>query len=487
MDSSLSLEIQCSMCLCDFTDPVTLPCEHSFCHHCITGHLQTSLGPSCCPECRSPYTDQDLRRNRLLRNMTDTVRGHLENQQTRSISCPPSRAPSNTLICTEHDEILKLFCVTDQKLVCVVCRDGEKHRGHEFKPVKEAAQGVKSTVKGTLGFLIKENKELDHLSNKQTLEATKTQMRSKDLKAQISAEFEEMHRFLRKKEEEVKKKLDTEETNIVEKMCRNKYIINERLMTGKELEIICQSALDIDQPDHFLQWWNEKGLSVTEGMKAKSNKGPEIKYNSRVKDLKVMPHTLFLGPLETHLKFFVWKEMLETIKPVPELLNLKDTTDSYLKLSPGKLSVRQADRQSGYYKEYNPGVISTETYDRGQHYWEFEVGKKLDWSIGVTTEMKKKAKEKQTNEVHLHLKHDKGYTLTSHDKEMSIGIKRKPSQIGLYLDCERKVVSFYDADIMSLIFQSSYTSDLPCAVSLFPGIYLDGKNIDPVTVCSYAI
>lgn len=144
MDSPLSLEIQCSMCLSDFKDPVSLPCDHSFCYCCITGHLQNSLGQSSCPQCRRAYNIQDLRHNRLLRSMTDTVREHLKTQ--RSMSNPSSCSLSNTLICNEHDEILKLFCVTDQKLVCVVCRDGEKHRGHEFKPVPEAAQTVKVNI-----------------------------------------------------------------------------------------------------------------------------------------------------------------------------------------------------------------------------------------------------------------------------------------------------------------------------------------------------
>jgi len=35
---------------------------------------------------------------------------------------------------------------------------------------------------------------------------------------------------------------------------------------------------------------------------------------SRVKDLTVLPDSLFLGPHETHLQFFVWKEMLQSIK-----------------------------------------------------------------------------------------------------------------------------------------------------------------------------
>lgn len=176
--------------------------------------------------------------------------------------------------------------------------------------------------------------------------------------------------------------------------------------------------------------------------------------------------------------------------PVPETLSIKDPGDSYLKVSPGKSSVRQADRQSGYFKDYNPGVISEQTFKSGQHYWEIEVGNKLDWSIGIKTEVdpnskKKSIKSKDSKDVYLHLINGKEYTISSNGKELPMELMGKPSKIGLYLNCDRKQVTFYNADIMTQIFVTSYKSDLPCAVSLFPGVYLDGMNTDPVTICSY--
>lgn len=145
MASRLSLQIKCSLCLSDFTDPVVLPCEHSFCHQCITGHMQGSQGWSLCPECRRPYSEKDLHSSRILRNMTGAVRQHLNTQQAQTDSSP-AQALSDTLVCSDHDEKLKLFCETCQKLVCVVCRDGARHRDHHFKPVKEAAQIIKVKI-----------------------------------------------------------------------------------------------------------------------------------------------------------------------------------------------------------------------------------------------------------------------------------------------------------------------------------------------------
>ncbi|XP_016319535.1 zinc-binding protein A33-like [Sinocyclocheilus anshuiensis] len=494
MHSAMSLQIKCSVCLSDFTDPVTLSCEHSFCRQCITGHLQASLGPSTCPECQRPYNEEDLKSSRLLRNMTSTVREHLaELKLDKSTSKEGAESlklseMERMLMCSEHDEKLKLFCETDQKLVCVICRDGDKHKGHVFKPVKEAAQINKGELKTTLGFLAKDNGQLDYMIQQQTTEITKTEGKSKSLSAQISAQFEEIHQFLRQKEEEVKKELEKEEKKVIEFMQNNQSVINRRFMENKEKEIILQSALEIEQPDHFLQWWTEKGCPMTKNMKQKADMTPSnIKYTSRVKDLTVLPDSLFLGPHETHLQFFVWKEMLGSIKPVPESLTLKKSGESYLKVSPGGTRIRQADRVTALYKDFNPGTVSEKNFQAGQHYWEIEVGEKPDWTVGIKMGAEKQlsATKPAESEILLHLKHSKGYVLTCDGKDTTLNTRDKPQKIGLYLDCERKQVSFYNADNMSHLTQINYSSKQPCWLTLVPGLYLDGMNSDSLTVCSY--
>ena len=66
-------------------------------------------------------------------------------------------------MCAEHEEKLKLFCETDQQLVCVICRDGEEHDGHKFKPIKEAAQIRKQGLEDTMQLLIGQNRTTEDL------------------------------------------------------------------------------------------------------------------------------------------------------------------------------------------------------------------------------------------------------------------------------------------------------------------------------------
>uniref|UniRef100_A0A671SRL8 Tripartite motif containing 108 n=1 Tax=Sinocyclocheilus anshuiensis TaxID=1608454 RepID=A0A671SRL8_9TELE len=415
-------------------------------------------------------------------------------KQTSGKSCTDKQQleMAKVLMCSDHDEKLKLFCKTCQKLVCVICRDGDKHARHVFKPVKEAAQINKMVLKAALNFLDKENGQFKSLIHKQKTEITKTEDESKTLLAKISAQFEEMHQFLRQKEAEAKKQLENEEEKVIEVMQKNLSMIDLRFTESKKNEDILQPALEFDQPDHFLQWWSETGLKQTEAMQTDLNhicvhSWVELKYMSKVNDLIVRTGSFFLGPHETHLQFFVWKEMLGSIKPVPESLTLKDPRSAYLKVSPKGTKIRQADRVTGLYKNFNPGTVSEENFQTGQHYWEIEVGEKPDWTVGVKmdAETQLSATKSAESEILLHLKHSKGYVLSWDGEDTTLNTRDKPQKIGLYLDCERKQVSFYNADNMSRLVQINYNLMKPCCLTLVPGLYLNGINCDPLIVCSY--
>ncbi|XP_051980787.1 tripartite motif containing 109 [Xyrauchen texanus] len=496
MDSRLSKQIQCSVCLGDFTDPVSLLCDHTFCRQCISSHSH-STRLRLCPECRRPYTMWDLRSNRVLRNMVDAVREHLTEQQalkdTSASGADSGRAmrvfeEPEKLVCFDHNERLKLFCETDKKLVCLICRDCEKHQGHMFKPVEEAAEPRKNLLLEPLSFLSKENEDLEALIKKQTNEISKTEERSRQLSAQISAQFVEMHQFLSKKEEEVKKMLEKEEKDMVERMKRNRTEIEEKLNDEREKEGILHSVFETDQPDGFLQWWTDKGLEFLEEMKDNEscrenneNASQTIQFKSKVKDLNVTPNSLFLGLHETHLQFVVWKEMLGLIKPVPDRNVIYDCHDPYLRVSSDGRSVIRTSKKGIFLhqKLYRPLARTHKTFQSGQHYWEVDVGAKVDWSVGFDGG----CISNLNKDIGLHLKHDQGYYIKEYETVKEIDLMVKPRRIGLYLDCDRCQVCFYNADDMTLLHTTTYTSSIPYTLSLSPGAYLAEKNADPLTVC----
>ncbi|XP_063055263.1 nuclear factor 7, brain-like [Engraulis encrasicolus] len=482
MASSLSLHIQCPVCLCDFVDPVSLPCQHSYCRQCITGHANTSLGPNQCPECRQGFSIADIKPNRVLGNITESIRKGNASSTGHAQPLQPPVSPDGDLMCKEHEEKMKLFCETEQKLICLICREQDKHRGHTFKPLKEASEKSKGVVKGVLGFVCKENKALEDLITRQLGEISKCEEKCDGLQTQMSSQFEMLHEFLRRREAHMKKELEEKRKKSVTAMQEKLADIQAKAADSREKEVILQSALQIPRPDHFLQWWQDKGFPVTEGMKEKQ--GGQIKLKSKVKNLVVTPDSVSMGPYETHMSYFVWKDVLQTIQPGPKRVTIKDPGDSYLKLSPEGHSIRQADRSGGMYKNYNPCSSTIETFQTGRHYCELEVGGKLDWSIGIKAESTKGSPlHLPEKEIQLHLK--KGDFVFSHDGVESpvsdLNTDKPARRIGLYLDCDGQQVSFYDADTMTLIASSFCSFLQPCSISVCPGLYKEGKNSDPIT------
>lgn len=58
VSQSISQELHCSICLQPLVDPVTLPCDHSFCSVCIKACLATKQA---CPQCRAKAKETDIK------------------------------------------------------------------------------------------------------------------------------------------------------------------------------------------------------------------------------------------------------------------------------------------------------------------------------------------------------------------------------------------------------------------------------------------
>ena len=59
----LEAEVECSVCLDAFDDPVTTPCGHLYCRNCIVNCIDTGIsqnGAAQCPDCRQPITQSSL-------------------------------------------------------------------------------------------------------------------------------------------------------------------------------------------------------------------------------------------------------------------------------------------------------------------------------------------------------------------------------------------------------------------------------------------
>ncbi|XP_043117440.1 nuclear factor 7, ovary [Puntigrus tetrazona] len=454
MASTLSLYLMCPVCLADFDDPVSLPCEHVFCRQCITSYLESHEGAHKCPECRQNFTRQDLKGNRVLRNVVDVVQQQKHKTQKNG----------QEMLCSEHMEPLKLFCENDQKLVCLICKEGEKHGGHSFKPVKEAMEINEKVVREALKFILHDNKKMGDMIFRQNTEITKSKERAKCLEEKMHAQFNKMHDFLRKKEEEMVKQLQKQASNAEVSMRQNVSFLSKLQINGNTQESILESGLQMSQPERFLEWWSEKAFpfidTITLSVNKDSKSALPTKFKSRLNGTRVIPDHFTLGPYETDMPLIVWRDMLGSVK---QDLSDTSTIDKDLKLNIKKETHLPSQGEDYFVKfqkfpnGYKDNYV--ENIQPGQVYWEVDVGAEAGWEHGLTVRYYPKEKRasvwqtlfsKSFENISLSVKNDRLYVLKG-GEETPVVTQIIPSRVGVHVDSEKGQVVFCNADNMSLL------------------------------------
>ncbi|XP_037547125.1 tripartite motif-containing protein 65 [Nematolebias whitei] len=110
--------LTCAICLECFHVPVTIPCGHTFCEHCISTHWDTlresKIGPKC-PICNAEFTTRpSLNRNTSLSVLTEAA-------NSPASSCREPRVKVGVLLCVRHKKPLVYYCRQDKMSVCCQC------------------------------------------------------------------------------------------------------------------------------------------------------------------------------------------------------------------------------------------------------------------------------------------------------------------------------------------------------------------------------
>ncbi|XP_058634578.1 E3 ubiquitin-protein ligase TRIM39-like [Onychostoma macrolepis] len=500
--SSLSEEIQCSICLEVFTDPATTPCGHNFCKICLNKCWNNSQTCSC-PYCKETFKQRpDLKINTTLRELVDHYKKkspektaevlcdiceerklkalksclvcqssycetHLERHLR--VTCLKKHKlmdPVSNLedyICQKHERPLDLFCRDDQTCVCSIC-SVKDHKNHNTVPIEEESEQKKSElmktqrdVQQTIQNRIKKIQEIKHSAEAR-----------KGCYTELLEMMEEQQKAAEKQEQELIEELEQE---ITELKMRNTEL--EQLSHTEDHLHLLQIHSSLCSPRNTRNW-PEISMKTHESLET---------LRRALNQLKDTIDDKLTQTVSTELKWMQQYAVDVTLDP--------DTAHPNLILSDDGKQVRHGDiRQKLPDKPERfdtcACVLGKEGFFSGRFYFEVQVKGKTKWTLGV-------ARESINRKGQITLSPSDGcWTVilrngdeykACDDPRVSLSLRVKPQRVGVFVDYEEGLVSFYDVESSSHIYSFTAQSFTEKLYPYFSPCFNDGgKNSSPLII-----
>ncbi|XP_076024878.1 E3 ubiquitin-protein ligase TRIM21-like [Genypterus blacodes] len=522
-------QFRCSICLDVYTDPVSTSCGHNFCKTCINNYWNDNV-QCVCPLCKQVFHKKpELKVNTFISEMATEFKASSRSEQPatkpREVQCDfctetkqkaikfclkcessycqthlephltAARLKSHQLIhpvhnledrmCKKHDKPLELFCKTDQTCVCSLCPVLD-HKNHEFVPLEEEYERKKAIL-GKSETEIQEKiqqREQKIQEMKQSAKLNKEAAnREKSDGGQVFTVLkqcvEKGHADFIETREGKQKSTEKQADDFVKELHLE---ISELMERAAEMEHVRS-----EDPVHFLLGF--PSISTTPPTKDWTQvRVHQSSYEgSVVKAVAQLEETI-----SKEVKKLQEKVELKRIKQFAVEVTLDpDTAEPYLSLSDDRKQVHVGDVRKNL--PDNPQrfdesacVLGKQSFSSGRFYFEVQVKGKSKWALGV-------ARESINRKGGVTLSPHNGYwavvlrndneVLACHRPLVHLSMKSKPEKVGVFVDYEEGLVSFYDVGAAGLIFSftgCSFTHKLLPFFSPWPKD--GGKNSTPLII-----
>ncbi|XP_027128935.1 E3 ubiquitin-protein ligase TRIM21 isoform X2 [Larimichthys crocea] len=525
----------CPICLDVFSDPVSTPCGHNFCKTCITEHWNINVQCQC-PNCKEVFnTRPDLRVNSFISEMAvqfrqsaqqkTSIRSEQQVSKPGEVPCefctaPKLKAMKSCLVCLssycethlephltkpglkrhqlidpvdnlegrmcmKHDKLLDLFCKTDQMCVCMLCTASD-HKAHNFVPLKEECKEKKTA-------LGKKDTEIQQMIQKR-------QLKIQEIKRSVELSQEDADREIADGVQvftTLKESVERSQAEFID-MIKEKqrkterqaeYSIKELEQEISELKKMSSEVQQVSQSEdhlHLLQSFTSMNIVLpTKDWTEVSVRPPSYEGTvmRAVNQLSEMLNKQIKKLFQTELKRVQQYAVDVTLDP--------DTANPWLILSNDCKQVLDSNVKKNLQDHsrrfsYCTSVLGKESFSSGRFYYEVQVKGKSDWDLGVAREsINRKGKitaSPQNGYWMICLRNDNVYEALA-GPGVCLSLKSKPDKVGVFVDYEEGLVSFYDVDAAALIYSftgCSFTEKLhPC---FGPSPNYGGKNSAPLII-----
>ncbi|XP_049428491.1 E3 ubiquitin-protein ligase TRIM39-like isoform X2 [Epinephelus fuscoguttatus] len=526
----------CPICLDVFTDPVTTSCGHNFCNNCITIHWNVNV-PLQCPMCKQIFpTKPELHINTFISEMVAQFREEAQQKASSSSSqqqaAKPGEVPCDVCtgtklkalksclvclvsycethlephltasrlkrhqlidpvenlegrMCTKHNKPLELFCKTDQTCVCMLCPVLD-HKTHDVVPLREGYEEKMAELGETEAEIqqmiqkrqqkIQEIKHSVDLSKKNSDgEITYSVRIFTELKKFVEESMNELIKEIEEKQKTKQKQAD----DVIKELEQE---ISELTKRSAEVEQLSRSEDHL----HLLQSFSSLSAAPPTKDWTEVRVHPSFYEGTVERAAAKLVEMVRLGTtklLKAELKRVQQSAVDVTLDP--------DTAHPALILSDDRKQVHHGDVKRNL--PNNPErfsscicVLAKQSFSSGKFYCEVQVKGKTKWTLGV-------ARESINRRENITLSPQEGYWTISlrngdeykalDEPSVRLSLKSRPQKVGVFVDYEEGLVSFYDVDAAALIYSFTgcfFTEKLHLYIGPCPND--GGKNSAPLII-----
>ncbi|KAM5172078.1 LOW QUALITY PROTEIN: uncharacterized protein ACMZJ9_004932 [Mantella aurantiaca] len=535
--ADLRAELECSVCLNIYTDPVTLKCGHNFCRVCIDRVLDTQGGSGgySCPECREEFQDRSaLHKNRKLRNIAENFLSAQTSQDQSGVFCthcvdspvPAVRSclhcevslcdkhlrvhkkspehiltdPTSSLEsrkCSVHKEVLKYFCTEDDTCVCMSCFVIGEHTGHKMESLDEASGKKKETLRNVLQKLLTTREETDERVRSLQEHRRKVEEEAAGDTERVTALFIDLRRRLEVLEKRVLREISgraERDSMSIEEMIRDLEIKKEELSRKmRHIEELC----NMTDPLTVLQESDTGDLCDTEdGDDEDRERHDKLLHDGGGLDVAGILHTGLSDIITEVNVYFYIQEAADILLDVNTAHNNLYISDDRKTVSRSDIEQNRPETPERFQYNYYPQVLSSQSFSSGRHYWEVDVGGSDEWRVGMcypSIDRRGVQSLIGDNKKSWGLdRMDDEYWVIHDSNEIPLSANISSNRVRIYLDYDAGRISFYDLcdPIRHLhTFTTTFTEPLHAGICVEGGcIKICGGTGDvrtPPTFCWY--